>query len=67
MLNEYMIIYKNGFNGSNAYYKTHTEAIQAGLRAHATGLIPEAIYKYNSDTDRYDKLIGKFTVATKEA
>lgn len=64
---QYMIVYKNGFNGSCAYYKTHTEAIQAGLRARVTGLIPEAIYQYNHDTDKYDKLIGKFNVGTKEA
>ena len=63
---EYMIVYANGFNGGVSYYRTHSEAVQAGLKAKATGLIPESVYRYNPKTDKYDILLGKFTAGKKE-
>lgn len=59
---EYMLTYKNGFNGSVEYYKTHHEAVKRGLEARKLGLMPEEVYRYNETTGKYDILIGKFTV-----
>ena len=59
---EYMLTYKNGFNGSVEYYKTHHEAVKRGLESRKLGLMPEAVYRYNEATDKYDILLGKFTV-----
>ena len=57
---EYMLTFKNGFNGSVEYYKTHSEAVRRGLEARKLGLIPEEVYRYNHATDKYDILLGKF-------
>lgn len=59
---EYMLTFKNGFNGGVEYYKTHHEAVKRGLEARKLGLMPEAVYRYNEATGKYDILIGKFTV-----
>ena len=62
----YMLTIKNGFNGGCEYYSTHDKAVRKALILRSVGLIPEAIYKYNEATDKYDILIGKFTINPKE-
>ena len=58
---EYMLTYKNRFNSGVEYFKSHSEAVRRGLEARKLGLIPEAVYRYNKDTDKYDRLLGRFT------
>lgn len=62
MLCKYMVTYKEPFfNGGNDYAHTMQEAVATAQRKHNTwGLTPEAIYEYNPETDRYDRLVGTF-------
>ena len=62
---QYMVTYKNGFNGGCEYFKTHTEAVTKALESRKYGHIPEAVWKYNPTTDRFE-IVGKFTVKAKE-
>lgn len=64
---EYMVTYKNGFNGSVDYCQDHTTAIQTALRAHDCGWIPDEVYRLNPETGKYDILVGRFSVSAKDA
>lgn len=62
----FMLTY-NGFNGGTEYFETHEEAIERGKRLHEMGWVPDAIYMLNDDTGKYDILLGRFNITTKEA
>ena len=67
---QYMLTFKEcTFNNAGTVYcKDQTEAVREAIKGrNLFGLTPEAVYKYNPATDRYDILAGRFTIETKEA
>ena len=67
---KYMLTTKECFfnNAGTFHCKDQTEAIKKAIDLRNTwGLTPEAVYKYNPKTDRYDICVGRFSIKAKEA
>ena len=67
---KYMLTTKECFfnNAGTFYCNTRAEAIKKATDLHNIfGLAPEAVYKYNPKTDRYDIYVCRFTIKAKEA
>lgn len=65
MLMEYMLTFSKSYPGADVqYFDSHSKAVKSAINQHKTlGFVPEAIYKYNPETGKYDKLAGKFNIS----
>ena len=60
----YMLTFKKAYPVADVqYYATQTDAVKRAIEQYKTlGFIPDAIYQYNSEADKYDKIVGKFGI-----